>query len=80
MVSVIVSNKSFSSLHSTITAPAASPNNIQVVLSVKSVTFDKVSAPKTRIFLCVPAAISPFANISPLQKPAHAHDISMAPA
>ena len=53
---------------------------MQVVLSVKSVTLDKVSAPKTKIFLCVPAATNPFASISPLQNPAQAHDISIAPA
>ena len=53
---------------------------MQVVLSVKSVTFDNVSAPKTKIFLCVPAAISPFASIRPLQNPAQAHEMSIAPA
>ena len=53
---------------------------MQVFLSVKSVTLDNVSAPKTKIFLWVPAAINPFANIKPLQNPAQADDISIAPA
>ena len=60
------------------TAPAPSPNNTQVSLSVQSIIRDKVSAPTTSALLAAPVFINLSATLSAYIKPVHTACISKA--